>query len=257
MNKNKISGKLHDPQVLYPLVSAGLRVHDMPKRLRPRELVDRFGVESVPEDVLVAILLRSGVKGVSVIDLARQLLNRYRSLTAMSRANVEELVGFRGVGKTKAQVLKSAFELAKRLSEEGMTELTCVKAPEDAAHLLREKARTLETEVFWVLLLNTKNALKCPPKEISRGLLDASLAHAREVFRDAIQAASSAIVLVHNHPSGDPKPSTEDITITKRLIQAGDVIDIRVLDHIILGKPCPPDGKDFVSMREDGIVQFS
>jgi len=240
----------------YNVEHIGYRVRDVPERQRPRELLDRFGVESVPDNVLLAVILRSGVRGLSVIDLAQQLLNRYGSLTAMASASVDEFVKLRGMGKTKAQVLKSALELAKRLSEETMVELTRINAPEDIARLLREKSRTLDKEVFWVLLLNTRNALKAPPLEITRGLLDASIVHPREVFRDAIQTASAAIVLAHNHPSGDPKPSAEDIRITKQLVKAGQIIEIQVLDHIILGKPSASDKKGFFSMREAGIVEF-
>jgi len=110
--------------------------------------------------------------------------------------------------------------------------------------------------VFWVLLLNAKNRLQAPPVEITSGLLDASQAHPREVFRDAIRAACAAIVMVHNHPSGDPAPSPEDIRITRQLVQSGRVIDIRVLDHVILGKASASRKQDFFSMREAGIVNF-
>lgn len=241
---------------LYPILPVSYRLHDMPERQRPREMVERFGIESVSDDILLAIILRSGVKGINVIDLARQLLNQYGSLTSIAKVPVEELMKLRGMGKIKAQVLKSALEMAKRLSEEATPKLASIKTPEDVAQLLREKARTLEKEVFWVLLLNTRNILKCPPMEITRGLLNASLVHPREVFQYAVQTASAAIVLVHNHPSGDPEPSSEDIRITKQLVQAGHVIEIRILDHIIIGKQSSPAGKDFFSMRESGIIKF-
>jgi len=257
MKRNQISGASSESSHPYSVAPKGFRLRDIPERQRPRELAERFGVDSVSDDILLAIILRSGAKGLSVIDLARQLLKQYGSLTAMARAPVDEFIKFRGMGKIKAQVLKSSLELAKRLSEESTVKLTCVKTPEDAARLLREKARTLDKEVFWVLLLNTRNSLKCPPMEITRGLLDASLVHPREVFRDAIQTASAAIVLVHNHPSGDAAPSAEDIRITKQLVKAGRVIEIQVLDHIILGRSSSPDKKDFFSMREAGIVEFA
>ncbi len=233
------------------------RVHDIPARQRPRELIDRFGVESVADEVLLAVILRSGVRGVNVMELSRRLLNHYGSLSALARTPVDELIRMRGMGRIKAQVLKSALELAKRLTGESTSDQPVVRTPENAAAILRETARTLETEVFWVLLLNAKNRLQAPPVEITSGLLDASQAHPREVFRDAIRAACAAIVMVHNHPSGDPAPSPEDIRITRQLVQSGRVIDIRVLDHVILGKASSSRKQDFFSMREAGIIDFS
>ena len=232
------------------------RVLDLPARQRPREMLERFGVDSVPDETLLAIILRTGVSGVNVMELARRLLNHYGSLSALARASVADLVQVRGMGKVKAQVLKSALELAKRLTSESLSDLPMVRTPADAAALLRESARTLETEVFWVLLLNAKNRLLGAPVEITRGLLDASLAHPREIFRDAVRAASAALVMVHNHPSGDPAPSPEDIRITKQLVESGRVIDIRVLDHVILGKASPGRDKDYISLREAGLVEF-
>lgn len=245
-----------DPSSSAPGEPVSYRLLDMPERQRPRELVDRFGVESVPDETLLAIILRSGVRGVNVMELSRRLLNHYGSLSALARASVADLVQTRGMGKIKAQILKSALELAKRLTDESVVEQPMVRTPEDAARLLRESARTLETEVFWVLLLNAKNRLQGPPVEITRGLLDASLAHPREIFRDAVQTASAAIVMVHNHPSGDPAPSPEDIRITNQLVHSGRVLDIRVLDHVILGKASPAREKDYFSIREAGIVDF-
>ena len=232
------------------------RVLDLPARQRPRELVDRFGVESVADETLLAIILRTGVRGVNVMELSRCLLNQYGSLSALARASVADLVQTRGMGKIKAQVLRSALELAKRLTHDAVPEQPLVRTPEDAARLLRESARPLDTEVFWVLLLNAKNRLQGAPVEITRGLLDASLAHPREIFRDAVRSASAALVMVHNHPSGDPAPSPEDIRITKQLVQSGRVIDIRVLDHVILGKASPERDRDYFSMREAGLVDF-
>ncbi len=232
------------------------RVLDMPARQRPRELVDRFGVAGVPDETLLAVLLRTGVRGVNVVALARQLLQSYGSLSALARASVDDLVRTRGMGKIKAQVLKAALELAKRMADESAVDRQLVRTPEDAARLLREKARPLETEVFWVILLNAKNRIQGQPLEITRGLLDASLAHPREIFRDAVRAASAALVLVHNHPSGDPSPSAEDIRLTRQLVQAGRIIDIRVLDHVILGRVVPERARDYFSLREAGLVDF-
>jgi DNA repair protein RadC len=228
----------------------------MPETLRPREEMERRGVENVSDSVLVAILLRSGVRGRNVVDLSRQLLEKYGSLTGLAGASVEELAGEKGLGKIKAQVLKAALEIGKRLTEESLPKRYRVRTPEDAARLLREKVRALDKEVFWVLHLDSKNYLKGRPADVSVGLLDASLVHPREVFRDAIRGATAAVVLVHNHPSGDPAPSAEDIRITRQMIQAGKVVDIKVLDHVILGKSTDDAQKDYLSLREAGIVEF-
>lgn len=241
----------------YVIEGSSWRVCDIPERLRPREEMERLGVEHVSDDVLLAIILRSGVRGVSVVDLARRILKDYGSLTGLAACSVDELAAMRGMGRVKAQVLMAALEIAKRLNEEAVPKRCCVKTPEDAARLLRDKTRTLDSEVFWVLLLDTKNYLKSRPLEITRGLLDASLVHPREVFRGAIRSATAAVVLVHNHPSGDPAPSAEDIRITKQLVEAGRIVDIKVLDHVILGKSARRGDKDFLSMREAGVMNFA
>lgn len=241
--------------------SAPYRVCDMPVRLRPREAVERLGVEGVPDQVLLAILLRSGAKGMNVVDLAERLLRIYGSLTALSRASVEELTAnrnLRGLGKVKAQMLKAALELARRVADERRDERgSVVRSPEDAAAILRETAKALEHERFWTLPLDAKNRLKWGVEEISRGILDSSLVHPREVFKRAIQWGCAAVVLVHNHPSGDPTPSAEDVRITRQLVQAGQVIGIKVLDHIVLGRPSAERVRDFVSLREAGVVEFT
>jgi len=234
------------------------RVRDLPERLRPREAMTRVGVSNVSDDVLLAVLLRSGVRGANVVDLAQSLLRTYTSLTALSTASVSELCGIRGMGQVKAQVLAAAFELARRLAEEATPERPRIRSPADAAKLLKDRVRPLEHEVFWVFLLDAKNRLKTPPIDISRGLLDASLVHPREVFREAIRSATAAVVLAHNHPSGDPTPSAEDVRITRQLVEAGRVVDIRVLDHVVIGRPGMGGGlREFVSLRENGLVEFA
>jgi len=137
-----------------------------------------------------------------------------------------------------------------------MTRGAPVRAPADVARLMSETARPLEQEVFWVLLLDAKNRLKTQPQVVSRGLLDASLVHPREVFQVAIRANTAAVILVHNHPSGDPTPSAEDLRVTRQLVAAGKVVDIKVLDHIVVGKGAGAAEDGFVSMRESGLVDF-
>lgn len=232
------------------------RVRDIPPRLRPREEMERVGAEGVSDAVLLAIILRAGIHGTNVIDLARDILNRYRSLTALAGASVEELQSIKGIKKVKAQILIAALELAKRLSQEQLGEQKAVRTPGDAAALLEQRARVLDREVFWILPLDARNRVKKDPVEVSRGLLDASLVHPREVFKMAIATNSAAIVLVHNHPSGDVTPSAEDIRITKQMVEAGRILDIRVLDHVVLGRSSSADAKSFLSIREAGLVEF-
>jgi len=244
-------------EIGYVIEERAWRVRDMPERLRPREEMERMGAQNVPDDVLLAILLRSGARGANVVDLARKLLRDHGSLTALARCSVNDLArAAKGMGRVKAQVVVAALELARRLNQEALPPRYRVRTPEDAARLLRDRARVLETEVFWALHLDAKNFMKGEPAEVTRGLLDASLVHPREIFRDAIRAATAAAVLVHNHPSGDPSPSAEDIRVTRQLVEAGKIVDIRILDHVILGKAAEPGGRDFVSMRESGTVEF-
>lgn len=240
----------------YVIERSHSRVRDIPERLRPREELARLGVENVSDDVLLAIILRSGVRGRSVVDLSRDLLQTYGSLGGIAGSSVDELAGIHGMGPVKAQVLMVAFEMSRRMAEEAEPARRAIRTPRDAADLLFPKARTLDRELFWVLLLDTKNRLKGKPVEVSSGLLDASLVHPREVFREAIRSAAAAVVLVHNHPSGDAAPSNEDICVTRQLVEAGRVIDIKVLDHIVLGRRSAA-GDGYLSMRESGSVTFN
>lgn len=233
------------------------RIRDLPVRLRPREEMDRFGAESVSDRTLLAILLRHGVHGMSVLDVADHLLRHYGSLQAVARASVDELARRPGMGRVKAQVLKAAVELAHRLLDEGAAERPQIRTPEDAARVLQSRAALREEEAFWVLMLDTKNRLLRSPMEVSRGVLDASLVHPREVFREAIRASCAAVILVHNHPSGDPSPSPEDVRITKQLVEAGRIVDIKVLDHVIVGRTLRDGNPAHTSLRELGVINFS
>jgi DNA repair protein RadC len=160
------------------------------------------------------------------------------------------------MGPVKAQVLAAALEIARRYSQESAPKHPRVRTPEDVSGLLKDEVRSLDKEIFWTLLLDSKNFLKAKPIEITSGLLDASLVHPREVFKEAIRLSTAAVVLVHNHPSGEPAPSPEDVRITKQLVEAGRIVDIKVLDHVILGKPAAQGMPAFLSMREQGIVSF-
>jgi DNA repair protein RadC len=241
----------------YVIDQRAWRICDMPERMRPREELERVGVANVSDDVLLAVLLRAGTRGKNVADLAREMLVKHGSLTQLGSCSADDLCrDFKGVGRVKAQVILAALELARRLAQESLPKRYRVRTPEDAARLLRDTVRVLSSEVFWVLLLDTKNYLKRPPVEVTRGLLDASLVHPREVFRDAIRCATAAVVVVHNHPSGDPTPSAEDVRITRQLVEAGKVVGISVLDHVVLGKSTQDGSREYMSLREEGLVTF-
>lgn len=238
----------------YRVLSRPMR--ELPDKLRPREQFERLGAEHVPDATLLALILRTGLPGMNVADLAESILQEYGTLTVLAQRSVGELVQIEGIGPVKAQMLKAALELGRRLSLESIPEEHKVVSPEDVILVLRERARLAEEEVFWALLLDTKNRLTRPPIVISQGTLNASLAHPREVFREAIRSACASLVLAHNHPSGDPTPSAEDVRVTRQLVESGRLVDIHVLDHIIIGRRQSDDRLDYVSLRETGMVEF-
>ncbi len=233
-----------------------VRAKDLPPALQPREKFDRVGPENLSEADLLALLLRTGTTGLNVVELAELLLMQYGSLSALSGASTAELQKIHGIGKEKAKILKAALEMGRRLVQENVGENPRITTPEEGAAVLRERARGLDREVFWVLLLDTKNRLMAPPSEVSKGTLNSSLVHPREVFKPAIQNSAANIILAHNHPSGDPSPSAQDIKITKKLIEAGKTMEIAVLDHIIIGRKTQENTDDFLSLRESGLVEF-
>jgi DNA repair protein RadC len=232
-------------------MTANPRIKDMAAKDRPRERLAADGADALSSADLIAILLRTGMKGYSAIDIGRQLLAKYRTLDALSRASLDELRQIKGIGRDKAVTLKAAFTLARKMAAELRAESPVLDTPERIADLLREDGRAQEVEQFRVVLLNTRRRM-VGLETISQGTLDTILVHPREVFKRAITANASAIVLVHNHPSGDPTPSEADIKVTRDLIRAGQLLKIEVLDHVILGKPTAERPKDYVSLRELG-----
>ncbi|HTS17186.1 MAG TPA: DNA repair protein RadC [Verrucomicrobiae bacterium] len=228
-------------------------IREMPEGDRPRERLKERGAGALMDAELIAILLRTGMKGTSAVQLAQQLLHDFRTLEELARAPVEAIAKTKGVGETKAIQLKAAFELARRLSDGKRGEQRIISSPADAADVMREHMRLLDREEFHVLLLNTKNGvIKHAP--VSRGSLNASIVEPREVFKDAIAVSAASMILVHNHPSGDPTPSSEDISVTKRLVKAGDLLNISVLDHIVLGRRSDGRDQDFMSLKELGLM---
>jgi DNA repair protein RadC len=227
-----------------------LRIKDMPNQERPRERLAANGADALSNADLIAILLRTGMKGMSAIDIAGQLIAKFGALENLARASLDELQ-IKGIGRDKAIALKSAFTLARRMAQELRHESPLLDTPERIADLLREENRVYEVERFQVVLLNTRRKL-IRVEQISHGTLDTILVHPREVFKSAISAGAAALVLAHNHPSGDPTPSEADIKVTRDLIRAGQLLKIEVLDHIIIGRATQERPRDYVSLRELG-----
>ena len=233
------------------MISSGSRIKDLPSNERPRERLIEKGADALKNSELIAILLRTGLKGLSAIQVAEQLLNRFETLDNLSRASIEDLRRIKGVGRDKAIALKSAFTLARRMALEMRQESPMLDTPARIADLLREENRAYEVESFQVVLLNTRRKL-IRVEKISQGTLDTLLVHPREVFKSAIAANAAALVLVHNHPSGDPSPSEADIKVTRDLIRAGQLLKIEVLDHVIIGRATQERPKDYASLKELG-----
>jgi DNA repair protein RadC len=232
-------------------MNRGLLIKELPDGERPRERLMAQGADALKDSELIAILLRTGTKGVSAIQVAEQVLHKFNSLDALCRASIAELRQVKGVGRDKAIALKSAFTLARRMAAEMRRDSPLLDTPDRVADLLRETNRTYEVENFQVVLLNTRRKL-IRIDIISQGTLDTILVHPREVFKPAIAANAAAVVLVHNHPSGDPTPSEADVKVTRDLIRAGQLLKIDVLDHVILGSSTQNRPKDYVSLRELG-----
>jgi DNA repair protein RadC len=220
---------------------------ELPEGVRPRERLLKEGAEVLSDAELLAILLGTGSREATALDLASQLLIVFQSLRRLVDATVEEMSQMKGVGPAKASQVKAALELARRLSRYSDLPRSVIRSPEDAAGLVMEEMRHLDREHFRAILLNTKNQV-ITVDNVSVGTLNSSTVHPRELFRNAIKRSAAALILLHNHPSGDPAPSREDIDITGRLVQAGKIVGIEVLDHVIIG-----DNK-FTSLKAEGLI---
>ena len=228
-----------------------LRIKDQPASERPRERLAAKGPGALTDAELVAILLRTGLQGANAVTIGAQLLQKFGSLQALARATVEDLQQVKGIGRDKAVTLLAAFTLARKMAEELQRESPVLDNPEAVVALLRELNRVKNVETLQVLLLNTRKRL-IRVEEVIDGTIDQLLVHPREVFKMAIAANAAAIVLAHNHPSGDPTPSEADIKVTRDLIRAGQLLKIDVLDHVIIGRATPERAKDYSSLRELG-----
>jgi DNA repair protein RadC len=229
------------------LMNKSFTVHDLPAAERPRERLEKLGAEALSAQEILALILGRGIAGESVMVTAQRLLSEFGSLKGVATASLEQLSHIKGIGLAKAAQIKAAFELSSRVdgySEAGRQ--PPVKTPDDVAGLVRSRLKDKKKEYFLALLLDTRNRL-IKAAEISVGSLDSSIVHPREVFKEAISASAAAVIFVHNHPSGDPEASEDDINLTKRLAEAGEVVGIDVLDHIIIGD------KKYTSLKRDGL----
>jgi DNA repair protein RadC len=223
-----------------------LMMKELPETERPREKLLEKGAQSLSNAELLAILLRTGTKNMPVSRLAEQILAKYE-LNGLASISPPELSKTAGVGLAKAVTVVAGIELGRRLSHKEPGERPVIRSPQDAANLVMSELRYQTREHFMALLLSTKNHV-IARAIVSVGSLNASIVHPRELFREAIIYSAAAVILIHNHPSGDPTPSQEDITLTRQLVEAGTLLNISVLDHVIIG-----DGK-YVSFKEKGII---
>jgi DNA repair protein RadC len=209
-------------------------VRDLPLSERPRERLFKLGSEALSAQEVLALILGRGIKDESVMVTSQKLISRFGGLKGVANASLEELTQMKGIGPAKAAQIKAALELSKRLEADvGKKSRQVFKSPENVAAVMRNKLKGKKKEHFWVICLDTRNRLiNC--KQVSTGSLDTSIVHPREVFKEAISSSAASVIFVHNHPSGDPQPSKEDVELTKRLAKAGEIIGIDVLDHIIV-----------------------
>jgi len=228
-------------------VKKSFTIHDLPISERPRERMQKLGVEALSAQEILALILGRGVAGESVMVTAQRLLSQFGNLKGIANASAEELSQIKGIGIAKASQIKAAFELANRLEGySGSGDKPLVKTPEDIVGLVKSRLRDKKKEYFLALLLDTRNQL-IKVSEISVGSLDTSIVHPREVFKEAISASAAAVIFAHNHPSGDPEASEDDINLTKRLAEAGEIVGIDVLDHVIIGD------KNYLSLKREGL----
>ncbi|GAA0601489.1 DNA repair protein RadC [Virgibacillus siamensis] len=229
------------------MTSSTIMIKDVPKEDRPRERMLKLGAGHLSNQELLAILLGSGTREESVMTLSNRLLMHFEGLNLLKDATIEELTSIKGIGAAKGVLLLSAMELGRRMSQYKPNERYVIRSPEDGADYIMEEMRNLNQEHFVVLFLNTKNQI-IHRQTIFIGSLNASIVHPREVYREAVKRSAASIICAHNHPSGDPSPSQEDIHVTRRLVECGKMIGIELLDHLVIGD------RKFVSLKEKGYL---
>ncbi|HYK74638.1 MAG TPA: DNA repair protein RadC [Pseudoneobacillus sp.] len=224
-----------------------LMIRDFPEDERPRERFVSNGPQSLSNHELVAILLRTGTSQESVLQLSNRLLSHFEGLRLLKSATLEEMTEIKGIGKAKAIQVLAAVELGRRISNIAYDDRYVIRSPEDGAKYVMNDMRFLSQEHFVCLYLNTKNQVM-HKQTVFIGSLNASIVHPREVYKEALKRSAASVICIHNHPSGDPTPSREDIEVTKRLVEVGKVIGIELLDHLIIGE------NKFVSLKEKGYL---
>ncbi len=224
-----------------------VKIHDLPEEERPRERLVRNGPESLSNAELLAIILRTGSRAENVVSMSSRILSEY-SIKQLSLANIKRLMQIHGIGEAKASQISAVFELARRLETFVEEPKRKVRSPKDVYTLMYPKMREQKKERFITLYLDTKNQI-LKEETVSIGSLNASIVHPREVFKSALMESSASVIMIHNHPSGDPSPSREDIMVTEKLVEGGKLLGIDVLDHIIIG-----DGR-YVSLKDEGFVR--
>lgn len=222
-------------------------IKDFPAEDRPRERLIRTGAESLSNQELLAILLRTGTKEESVLELANRLIRHFEGLRFLKDASLEEMTAIKGIGTAKAVQILAAIELGRRIANLHHDARYVIRTPQDGANYVMNDMRFLSQEHFVCLYLNIKNQV-IHRQTIFIGSLNASIVHPREVFKEALRRSAASIICFHNHPSGDPSPSKEDIEVTKRLAECGKIMGIEILDHLIIGE------KKFVSLRQKGYL---
>ncbi|MGL4762052.1 MAG: RadC family protein [Sarcina sp.] len=227
-------------------MNQNLKIYQIPKDERPREKLLSRGVVALSDAELLALLLRTGTKDESALELSKRLLKEVNGIGGVFNAPIEVLMKIKGIKEAKASQLIAACELYSRAANEKRDSLQ-IKSAKDVVGVLEHNFFKDTQEVVRLLCLNTKNNI-ISTKEIFKGSLNSSIVHPREIFKEAINLSAASIILCHNHPSGDPTPSIEDINITKRVKSCGEIMGIELLDHIILGK------NNFISLKEKGII---
>ncbi len=220
-----------------------LLIYDLPEDDRPRERLLQKGVRALSDAELLAILLGSGLAGTSAIDLAQQILLELGGFSGIHQADISRLLEIKGVGEAKAARIKAAVEVGYRLSVEERGTKWVIKSPQDLVDLLGHDLRGSDQEEFWVVWLNARNVV-AGSQQLYKGSQDATTVRVSEVFKLVVSKNANAVMLAHNHPSGDPTESPEDVNMTRAIIQAGNLLDIRVLDHVVIGQ------NGFVSIRQ-------
>ena len=228
-----------------------MKIREMPPDERPREKLAAHGASALTDPELIAILLRTGVAGKNVLEVARHLLKEFGSLGGLSRCSVDELANIRGVGFAKAVQLVAAFGLGQRLARETLSKQK-IDSPELVSELIGPEMRRLHKESLRVILLDTRYHV-IRVEEVSVGSVNESIAHPRDVFRPAVIASAYAVIVVHNHPSGDSSPSQTDHSLTRRLAEAAELLQIKLLDHVIIGAPSE-QSPGYFSFKEAGVL---